>query len=88
MGAAHFSSSHNWTSASTVPTKIDSSQLETNPFKWECAHRPFLLAFLCVMWTTGEKAHQKYHLSIVQGKRLCMKAGNDKNAPAPKRRRG
>jgi hypothetical protein len=63
------------------------SHMETNAFKWDLTHRPFLHAFLFVVWTTGEKKDLKYHLNIVQGKRLCMHAGNLKPAPAPKRRR-
>ena len=64
------------------------SHMEASPFEWDLTHRPFLHAFLFVVWTTGEKKDLKYHLNIVQGKRLCMKAGNLKPAPAPKRRRG
>ena len=64
------------------------SHMETNAFEWDLTHRPFLRAFLFVVWTTGEKNDLKYHLNIVQGKRLCMKAGNLKPAPALKRRRG
>ena len=64
------------------------SHMETNAFNWDLTHRPFLQSFLFVVWTTGEKKDLTYHLNIVQGKRLCMKAGNEKQAPASKRRRG
>ena len=53
------------------------SQMETCPFKWDCAHQPFLHTFLFVVWATGvNKNNLKYHLNIVSGKRLCMKARN------------
>ena len=90
IAQAHFKAEQMSSGAEERPFDIKKamSHMEMNPFAWDLSHRPFLQSFLFVIWTTGEKKDLKYHLNIVQGKRLCMKAGNEKNAPAPKRRRG
>ena len=85
IAQAHFKGEEMRSAAEEKPFDIEkaSLQLETNPFEWDLTHRPFLQAFLFVVWTTGEKKDLKYHLNIVQGKRLSMKAGNMKPAAAP-----
>ena len=86
IAQAHFRAEEMRAAEEQTPFDIEkaSSHMETNPFEWDCTHRPFLHTFLFIVWTTGEKKqHLKYHLNIVSGKRLCLKAGNLPPGPAP-----
>ena len=76
IAQAHFRAEEMHAAEEQTPFDIEraSSHIETNPFKWDCTHRPFLHTFLFIVWTSGEKKHLRYHLNIVLGNRLCMKA--------------
>ena len=78
IAQAHFRAEEMRAAEEQTPFDIEraSSHMETNPFEWDCTHRPFLHKFLFIVWTTGEKKqHLKYHLNIYLGNRLCAKAG-------------
>ena len=78
IAQAHFRAEETRAAEEQKPLDIEraSSHMETNPFEWDCTHRPFLHTFLFIVWTTDDKKqHLKYHLSICLGNRLCAKAG-------------
>ena len=77
VAQAHFRAEEMRAAEEQMPIDIEkaSSHMETDPFKWDCTHRPFLHTFLFILWTTGEKKHLKYHLNICLGNLLCAKAG-------------
>ena len=84
---AHFRAEEMRAAEEQTPFDIEkaSSHMETNPFEWDCTHRPFLHTFLFIVWTSGEKKHLKYHLNIALGNRLCTKAGIVRAGLASKR---
>ena len=78
IAQAHFKKEEMRAVEEQTPFDIEKalSHMETNPFEWDCTHRPFLHTFLFIVWTTDDKKqHLKYHLSICLGNRLCAKAG-------------